>query len=335
MKTLVSYALLFYMIGISSFTLAQPKIKFKSTTFDFGTVKEANRLYATYTVTNIGTEPLIIQNVQSGWGGLSGDWPKAPILPKKSATITLVYDGRTIGPINRTVDVSSNAINQPRVTLSVKGNIVERRTTIEMSSKQVNVGSIAFGAVDTISFMVINTGTSYSYFQFILNGKDAPVDLFSYYQTYHRFVGSEKDLVDISTWSSDNINPKDTIRIQICLRNVFGNVGKKERHFYFKYNKNDTLKFTIKANYIGTPSQQKIYESNGYQDNSLYEYENGQLIKYSAFTWGTILKRIYHFKNGNLIHTILIDPYTKKRTEYYFENSKEIENVKSINDKVD
>ena len=112
MKTLILFLTLF-IICISTFTLAQPKIQFDTTIYDFGSVVESNESFkAKFWFTNIGTEPLVIGRVQTSGGGLaSGGWPKEPVLPGKRDFIILQYYGRRIGPINKRATVTSNALN--------------------------------------------------------------------------------------------------------------------------------------------------------------------------------------------------------------------------------
>lgn len=332
MKPQITFFVLYCIIGITSYTFSQPKIKFNTTTFDFGTVLESEQtLYAIYKVTNIGTQPLIISNVQTSGGGLSGDWSTRPIMPGKRAEVILKYDGRRIGQINKTAYVSSNAINQERAELKVWGNIISGRTRIDVRNKQTDIGTIPFGAVDSISFLVINTGEAPLKFKAVSNQENVtPIDLFYISYTYHKFKNSIKNPVETLNYVKEVVNPNDTIRVQICLRNTLGDVGQKERHFYFKYNKDDTLKYTIKVNYTGAPGKHKLYEKNNLNDHSLYEYENGQIKKHTTYVRGHA-RTIYYFKDGDLIRAIDIHPLDGKQTEYNYKNGliidkKEIKN---------
>lgn len=322
MKPQITFFVLYCIIGITSYTFSQPKIKFNTTTFDFGTVLESEQtLYAIYKVTNIGTQPLIISNVQTSGGGLSGDWSTKPIMPGKRAEVILKYDGRRIGQINKTAYVSSNAINQERTELKVWGNIISGRTRIDVRNKQTDIGTIPFGAVDSISFLVINTGEAPLKFKAVSNQENVtPIDLFYISYTHHKFHNAANHSSKTIHYDNRLVNPLDTIRVQICLRNILGNVGQKERHFYFKYNKDDTLKYTIKAKYTGLPWKNKIYEKQNLSYNTLYEYEKGKLKKFTSFIEGGVPKTINHFNDGDLSSSIDINPYSGDHTEYYYKD---------------
>jgi hypothetical protein len=49
---------------------------------------------------------------------------KEPIAPGKSATDYCKYDTNRVGPIHKTVRITSNATNGPVTTLTIKGNVI-------------------------------------------------------------------------------------------------------------------------------------------------------------------------------------------------------------------
>ena len=132
MKT-ITFFVLFCIVGLTTNTFSQPKIKFDTTLYDFGNVLEAYTLYATYKVTNIGTQPLIISNVQTGGGGLApGVWSKSPILPGKSTEISLMYDSRgRVGPISKTARLYSNAINANQSNSKSVGGLSQKEQVLK------------------------------------------------------------------------------------------------------------------------------------------------------------------------------------------------------------
>lgn len=102
--------LLFAALVLSSTTLfAQKKAddiaKLNVETYDFGKVKQNVAPTATITVTNIGTEPLIIDQAQPSCGCTVSDYTKSPIAPGKTGTITATYNAAALGPINKTLTV--------------------------------------------------------------------------------------------------------------------------------------------------------------------------------------------------------------------------------------
>lgn len=77
------------------------------------------------TVLNTGTLPLILNEVTGCCGTNIKEWPKAPILPGKSALIRVEF---RIEPrpqvISRTVTIKSNATNSKMIKVSIEGVVV-------------------------------------------------------------------------------------------------------------------------------------------------------------------------------------------------------------------
>ncbi|MDA9820700.1 DUF1573 domain-containing protein, partial [Salibacteraceae bacterium] len=53
-------------------------------------------------------------------------WPKQPIKPGETSSIKVKYDSNRIGPINKSVTITSNAGNEPTKVLRIKGNITAK-----------------------------------------------------------------------------------------------------------------------------------------------------------------------------------------------------------------
>ena len=76
--------------------------------------------------TNTGDEPLLVQKPKSSCGCTIPSWPKEPILPGESEVIKVTYRTNRVGNINKTVTVTSNAVNNPSVVLRIKGRVLEQ-----------------------------------------------------------------------------------------------------------------------------------------------------------------------------------------------------------------
>lgn len=102
--------------------------KFKAETHDFGTLKEGPVATHVFEFTNVGNEPLIIQNASASCGCTTPEWPKEPILPGKKGKIVVNYNtqGR-VAPFTKDVYIQSNAKNpegKERYELHIKGTVV-------------------------------------------------------------------------------------------------------------------------------------------------------------------------------------------------------------------
>lgn len=105
MKKLLFAALLLSSTSLFAQKKADDIAKLNTETFDFGKVKQNVPPTATVIVTNIGTEPLLIDQAQPSCGCTVSDYTKSPIAPGKTGTITATYNAAALGPINKTLTV--------------------------------------------------------------------------------------------------------------------------------------------------------------------------------------------------------------------------------------
>lgn len=105
MKKLLFAALLLSSTSLFAQKKADDIAKLNVETYDFGKVKQNVPPTATITVTNIGTEPLIIDQATPSCGCTVSDYTKSPIAPGKTGTITATYNAAAVGPINKTLTV--------------------------------------------------------------------------------------------------------------------------------------------------------------------------------------------------------------------------------------
>lgn len=100
-----------------------PEIKFEKVVHDYGTIVKGANGTCEFEFTNTGKEPLILSKPISSCGCTVPTWPQEPILPGKSDVIKVTYNTNSIGPINKSITVYSNAQTN-RVVLSIKGRVV-------------------------------------------------------------------------------------------------------------------------------------------------------------------------------------------------------------------
>lgn len=325
MKKLIAFTLLFISFSI----VAQPEIKFDSTTYDFGTVTEtSNNLKAKFWFTNVGNEILKVTQVQTSGGGLaSHGWIKDSIMPGQRGFVEFIYDGRRIGTINKTATVTSNANNNPILVLRVKGEILLKKTTVSMNKNLLDIGTIPYGELSMISFLVTNTGDAPLHFEPLSSYSSiSNIDVFRQYISLFTPPILETQLESKSHCEKIVANPNEKIQVQIYLRNNFGNVGEIERYLYYRYNSHDTLKVVIKVNYTEKPFKDIIYEQ-----NCSLEYQDGKLIKRTEYHNNGTARRIDDFQDGHLIHSIQYNYiYDGNVVESWYEDdlSKRVEQYK-------
>jgi len=100
------------------------QINFAKDVHDYGTVKKGGNGAASLPFTNTGNAPLIITDAKGSSGLVTAEWPKQPFAPGAKGQITVKYDtSKGVGAINKTVTITSNAVNAPTKVLRLKGKV--------------------------------------------------------------------------------------------------------------------------------------------------------------------------------------------------------------------
>lgn len=99
---------------------------FETETIDYGNIAINSDGNRKFTFTNNGNKPLIITNAVGSCGCTVPSYPKEPIMPGAKGVIGVKYDtsASRVGPISKTITVTSNAAGTPSKTLSIKGNVL-------------------------------------------------------------------------------------------------------------------------------------------------------------------------------------------------------------------
>jgi hypothetical protein len=103
---------------------------FESETIDYGTIQKGADGKREFVLTNNGTKPLIISNAQGSCGCTVPSKPEGPIAPGAKATIGVKYDTTRLGAFTKTITITSNASDTPKV-LTIKGTVVDNASAVE------------------------------------------------------------------------------------------------------------------------------------------------------------------------------------------------------------
>lgn len=91
-----------------------PKISFSEKSFDFGDIKQGQKVEHVFAFENVGNEPLILSDVRTTCGCTAPEWPREPIAPGAKASIKVVFNSAgKMGMQNKVITVMSNAVNNP------------------------------------------------------------------------------------------------------------------------------------------------------------------------------------------------------------------------------
>ena len=104
-------------------TIGGSEIAFEKDVHDFGKLKQYGNASCEFVFKNTGNSPLIISNARGSCGCTVPTWPREPIAPGATAVIKVKYDSKRIGPINKSVTITSNASNTPTKVIRITGNI--------------------------------------------------------------------------------------------------------------------------------------------------------------------------------------------------------------------
>ena len=131
---------IFAIVMMSASGMAQtgPKIEFKSETIDYGIVsKSEDSGLRVFEFTNTGDAELVITDVKSSCGCTVPSKPTEPIQPGKTGKIEVQYNMNP-GPINKTITVTSNAVNKQdgMIPLKIKGNVVVKEEVNLLEKKK-------------------------------------------------------------------------------------------------------------------------------------------------------------------------------------------------------
>jgi hypothetical protein len=86
-----------------------PSFKFERTEYDFGQIKEGEKVVYTYKFTNTGSAPLIVESVQPSCGCTAPDWSKEPVPVNGTGFVKVEFDSNgKQGIQNKVVTVNAN-----------------------------------------------------------------------------------------------------------------------------------------------------------------------------------------------------------------------------------
>lgn len=89
----------------------QAEIKFDKVTYDFGTFSDDNPVHkTTFTFTNAGKAPLVINQIVASCGCTIPNYDKKPIAPGQKGTIDVTYNGtgKFPGHFKKSITVRTN-----------------------------------------------------------------------------------------------------------------------------------------------------------------------------------------------------------------------------------
>ena len=116
LKRLFGTLCLLFVISIAAFAQAgKAEIKFDKVSYDFGTFSENDPVHkTTFTFTNVGNAPLVINQVIASCGCTIPRYDKRPIAPGQKGSIEVTYNGtgKFAGHFKKSITVRTNGKNE-------------------------------------------------------------------------------------------------------------------------------------------------------------------------------------------------------------------------------
>ncbi len=104
-------------------------IKFDDMSYDWGKMKEGDKMTHLFKFKNVGNEDLIISDARGSCGCTVPEWPKEPIKAGKTGEIKVIFDSaHKNGPQSKTVTLTANT-DPASVVLMIKGIVDAKEET--------------------------------------------------------------------------------------------------------------------------------------------------------------------------------------------------------------
>lgn len=108
---------------ISKIETATSTIAWKSELIDLGEIPQNKPKSVDFEFKNTGKTAVVITNVKASCGCTATDYTKTPVQPGATAKVTATYNAAAKGAFSKTVTVTTNAEEAPKV-LSFKGTVI-------------------------------------------------------------------------------------------------------------------------------------------------------------------------------------------------------------------
>ena len=141
MKKILSF--LFIVLAINAGAQVTPVTKketpevlvLKHVSYDFGKIQQGRPVTHLFEVTNSGTEPLRIENVQASCGCTTPEWSYDPVQPGGTTIIKVGYNAAAEGPFQKSVTIQYNS-NQTK-SIIISGTVYKAAATSAPSNSSI------------------------------------------------------------------------------------------------------------------------------------------------------------------------------------------------------
>lgn len=134
------------IIAFSATAFAQKKVddiaKFTSETINLGKIKQGVPTKGIFTVTNIGSQALIIEQANPTCGCTISDYTKEPIATGKTGVINATYNAANVGHFDKHLTVKFAGIDELK-SITLTGDVVSAADFDKANGKKTDVAAPA------------------------------------------------------------------------------------------------------------------------------------------------------------------------------------------------
>jgi len=99
-------------------------VTWTSDVHDFGDIQKGKPASFDFTFKNTTKQTVLITNVKASCGCTATNYTKTPIKPEETASITATYNAASPGPFSKSVTVTTNDTETPKI-LTIKEKVIE------------------------------------------------------------------------------------------------------------------------------------------------------------------------------------------------------------------
>lgn len=116
--------------------------KLDNDVINMGQIKQGNPTPAKFIVTNIGSEPLIIEQASPTCGCTISDYTKEPIMPGKTGYINATYNAASVGHFDKHLTVKFAGVDEIK-TITLSGDVVDAGQAAIVKTEEVAKPAVA------------------------------------------------------------------------------------------------------------------------------------------------------------------------------------------------
>lgn len=135
-KLVLSLSVIFCTVSVFAQKKLADVAKLDNDVINMGQIKQGNPTPAKFIVTNIGSEPLIIEQASPTCGCTISDYTKEPIMPGKTGYINATYNAASVGHFDKHLTVKFAGVDEIK-TITLSGDVVDAGQTAIVKTEEV------------------------------------------------------------------------------------------------------------------------------------------------------------------------------------------------------